>query len=199
MRDRFVNASGDPQARIAALGAGTFPHVNGPLAEHLQRTGQLLRAWGNRDALCLAGLYHAVYGTAGIRGALVGIDERRTIAAWIGNEAERIAYVYGACDRDRFHPRIGTAAQERFVDRFTQTEYAIAEPLLRDFCELTVANELELARQNAAFLRKHADLRELFDRMQHLVSTACAAALRQQHWGQSNKSTYCSDPKVLIQ
>jgi hypothetical protein len=35
--------------------------------------------------------------------------------------------------------------------------------------------------------------------MQHLVSTACAAALRQQHWGQSNKSTYCSDRKVLIQ
>ena len=194
MRHRLSSTTGDPRARLVALGATTFGHVNGTLAEHLQRTELLLRQWGNRDALCLAGLYHAVYGTAGIRGALAGTDERRAIAALIGDEAEHIAYLYGACDRDRFHPRIGTSAETRFVDRFARAEYPIAEALLRDFCELTIANELELGRQNAAFLRKHGEFRELFDRMQHLVSAACAAAFRQ--WGQSNKSTCCSDPKV---
>lgn len=172
----YPSAIAGPLTRLAALGAGSFAHVNGPLDQHLHRTAQLLRDWGSRDALCVAGLYHAVYGTAGIRGALVGIEERSTIADSIGDDAERIAYLYGACDRDRFHPRIGTDAQFRFVDRFAQTEYPIAEPLLRDFCELTVANELELATQSAAFLRKHGELRALFQRMQGLVSDACKAA-----------------------
>ena len=168
--------AGDPHARLAAFGAGTFAHVNGPLDEHLQRTAQLLRDWGSRDALCLAGLYHAVYGTAGIRGALVGQDQRCTIADLIGDEAEHVAYTYGACDRERYHPRIGTADQSRFVDRFMHAEYPIADSLLRDFCELTIANELELATQNAAYLRKHREFRALFDRMQGLVSGACGAA-----------------------
>ena len=176
--NRVVGTPHDPQARLAALGATAFAHVNGTLAEHLHGTAQLLRDWGNRDALCLAGLYHAVYGTAGIRGALVGVDDRRTIAAWIGDDAEHIAYLYGACDREQFHPRIGTPDQTRFVDRFARTEYAITHALLRDFCELTVANETELARRNPAYRRKHGDLRRLFERMDGLLSSAGSEAFR---------------------
>jgi hypothetical protein len=47
-------------ARLLALGADGFAHHVGPLAEHLQRTERILRAWGSRVALCLAGLYHSV-------------------------------------------------------------------------------------------------------------------------------------------
>jgi hypothetical protein len=158
---------------LEALGADRFPHVSGSLAQHLRETEALLRRWGDRDALCRAGLYHAVYGTAGIRGSLVGLESRREIRELIGVEAESIAYLYGACDRSTFHPRIGTPAQLLFADRYTASQYPIGEAQLRDFCELTLANELELASSSAVFLaRNRAGLRELFERMRGLVSDA---------------------------
>ena len=165
--------------RLLALGADGFPHVAGSLASHLRRTEALLRRFGSRDALCLAGLYHAVYGTDGIRGCLADLRERDSIASIIGREAERIVYAYCACARALFHPRIGTPAQQRFADRFTGTEYPISEQALRDFCELTLANELELATSSAAFRAAYgAELAGFFERMRDLVSRAAFAAYR---------------------
>ena len=115
--------------RLAAMGAGDFAHVAGTLAPHLANTASLLQQWGNRDALCVAGLYHAVYGTAGIRGELATLARRSAIAEVIGVEAEAIVFVYAACDRDAFHPRIGTPRETRLVDRFTATDYTI--PVVR--------------------------------------------------------------------
>ena len=165
-------------AQLHALGAGRFIHVTGSLERHLHGTQQLLRGWGGRDALCRAGLYHAVYGTDGIIGRLVGLEARRTIAEVIGEEAERLVYLYGACDRERFHPRIGTPLQLGFVDRFAASEYAIAQAHLRDFCELTVANELDLALGSPRFRLRHGvELSRLFARMGPLLSDAARTAV----------------------
>ena len=169
----------DPHAHLFALGADTFSHVSGSLARHLLETERLLRSWKSRDTLCLAGLYHAVYGTDGIRGSLAGLDRRGAIAAIVGAEAEALAYLYGACARATFHPRIGTPEQLRFADRFTSSEYAIGEQVLRDFCELTVANELELALASDAFRVEYAaELAAFFCRMEGLVSAECERAWR---------------------
>jgi hypothetical protein len=168
-----------PLRVLEALGAGAFVHVNGSLAAHLHGTHALLKRWGNRDALCRAGLYHAVYGTAGIRGSLASVAMRDAIANVIGNEAERLAYLYGACARDAFHPRIGTPDQLDFPDRFTEAQHPISAPDLRDFCEITLANELELSLGSEAFLVKHrAELIGLFERMRGLVSEAAFETCR---------------------
>jgi len=162
---------------LQTLGAAEFPHVNGSLARHLRGTEALLRRWGNREAVCLAGLYHAVYGTDGIHGGLARLGMRKTIAKMIGAEAEALAYLYGACDRDAFHPRIGTPRQSLFADRFTKSEYRITESQLRELCEITVANELELTRANPRFLARHrTELVSLVERMRRLASIAALAA-----------------------
>jgi hypothetical protein len=159
--------------RLNELGAGAFPHVHGSLALHLRGTEMLLRQWGNREALALAGLYHAVYGTDAITGRLADPTMRETVAAVIGVEAEGLAYLYGACARDAFHPRIGTATQCLFVDRFTGSEYAIPEAQLRDFCEITLANIVELALGSEKFRTRYgAELVIFCERMHGLVSDA---------------------------
>ena len=164
---------------LRALGAAAVPHVAGTLLPHLERTRDWLRRFGAREALCRAGLWHAVYGTAGIDGVLVSHAARREIAARIGDEAERIVYRYAACDRDRFHPRIGTGDELRFADRFTGRDGRITRAALRDFCELTLANELDLVVSNETFRGKHRhDLAALLARMRPHASYAAAAALR---------------------
>jgi len=166
-------------ARLQALGAGEFEHVNGSLAAHLRGTERMLREWGAGEPLCIAGLYHAVYGTDGYNPALISIAGRKGIAALIGAEAEALAYLYGACNRTVFYPRIGTATQFAFADRFSNGEYNIQPEQLSQLCELIVANELELASNNAPFRAKHgAALSRLFERMSGLVSGSCIQAYR---------------------
>lgn len=165
---------------LHALGAHDVPHVVDNLGAHLQRTEAWLRRFGAREALCRAGRHHAIYGTAGIAGKLLALSTRQTVAAAIGDEAEAIVYRYAACDRDRFHPRIGTSDETRFADRFDARDQAITTAELRDFCELTLANELDLAASSPAFRAKHrADLVALTERMRPHVSDAAYAAMRE--------------------
>ena len=166
-------------ARLQALGAGEFEHLNGSLAAHLRGTERMLREWGGSEPLCTAGLYHAVYGTDGYDPALAPLAERGVIAKLIGAEAEALAYLYGACNRTVFYPRVGTAAQLVFADRFSNGEYDLRAGQLSQLCELIVANELELASNNAGFRTKHAAaMSRLFDRMSGLISPGCAQAYR---------------------
>jgi hypothetical protein len=164
---------------LHALGADDFAHVCDSLGAHLLRTETWLRRFGGREALCSAARHHAIYGTAGITGRLLPLSARQTVADAIGNEAEAIVYRYAACDRDRFHPRIGTPDEKLFADRFEARDYAITTRELRDFCELTLANELELAVSSSAFREKHRnDLASLARRMRSHVSDAAYAAIR---------------------
>jgi len=157
--------------RLQELGAGEFGHINGSLIEHLNGTAELLKAWGNRNALCTAGLYHAVYGTDGYEASLIDHTMRQQVADLIGAEAEEITYLYGACDRDAFYPRIGTASQLNYSDRFTRKSFEISHPALKDLCELILANELEIASHSESFRQEYGELlRTLFDRMRGLVS-----------------------------
>jgi len=166
----------NPDLRV--LGADAIAHVAGSLAAHLERTEGWLRRFGAREALCRAGRYHAIYGTAGIHAALVPLANRRAVAAAIGNEAEAIVYRYAACDRDRFHPRIGGAHECRFADRFARCDCAVTPAELRDFCELTLVNELDLVATSPQFRRKHRDdLYDLAQRMQRHVSDAAYRTL----------------------
>jgi uncharacterized protein DUF6817 len=166
-------------APLHALGVGRFAHIDASLVDHLRGTEQLLRSWGASETTCAAGLYHAVYGTDGYAPALATTAERRRIADLIGFDAEALAYLYGACDREKFHPRIGTSAQHLFVDRFCDSEYAIGHDALVRFCELTLANEVEIAGRSVRYRVKHrTELLCLCEQMSALVGRACRDACR---------------------
>lgn len=152
--------------QLAELGARDFAHVNGTLIEHLEGTSQLLEKWGASAELQDAGLYHAAYGTAGFEETLVSTDQRDQIAAIIGDAAEEIVYQYCACDRKDFFSKIGASSNPEFRNRFTGESYYLAEGMLKDFCELTAANEIEIARSNEYFLKQYGpDLNQLFTKM----------------------------------
>lgn len=131
--------------RLQQLGADELGHINGSLLAYLEGTRHLLRTWGSRPALCEAGLYHAVYGTAGYGEKLLTLADRARVAGWIGVEAEEIVYVFSACDRDHFYAQIMRVDEPEYRDRFTGQRFHLPHPLLTDLCELTMANELQIA------------------------------------------------------
>lgn len=74
-------------------------HFGRPLADHLIGTHDLLAQWGNPVDVCLAGLFHSVYGTKTFRTSTIGIDSRNGLRALIGKSAEELVFVFGMSDR----------------------------------------------------------------------------------------------------
>ena len=152
--------------KLSELGAGDFEHLDGNLIDHLMGTMALLKSWSASSALQNAGLYHASYGTAGFDERLVSTEQRGKIANIIGEDAEGIVYTYCACDRDYYWPQIGINDVPEFRDRFTGETYPLSVNQLKLFCELTVANELEIAVDNPNFVKKYgAELYSVFSNM----------------------------------
>jgi hypothetical protein len=164
---------------LKGLGAGDFQHLNGSLEMHLKGTAELLQQWHSRDVLVDAGLFHAAYGTAGFDENMVSLSQRHEIASVIGEEAESLVYLYCSCDRDNVFAQFGHKKFILFRDRFTDTQFELTDEKSADFCELTVANELELVLADASFKAKYgAELLELFLRMDNYLSDAAQSAYR---------------------
>jgi len=122
-----------------------MPHLNGTLLDHLLATEELLCSWGSSPELCLAGLCHATYGTDGFAPFLVSWDDRPLLAEVVGVDVEAIVYLYAACDRGVVYPQLAGAGPVQFRDRFRRQTFEASGAELRDFADLTLANELDIA------------------------------------------------------
>jgi hypothetical protein len=132
------------RAFLIARGAREIAHPGGTLYEHLERTAATLRAWEAPADLVLAGLCHASYGTDGFATALIEASQREVLRAIAGDEAEALVYLYASCDR---HFGVENLARnpQLFRNRFTGSVYEAPLHMLRDFIQLTFANELDVA------------------------------------------------------
>ncbi len=180
---------------LEALGAGEFAHLNGSLITHLTGTYDLLTAWGAAEYVCDAGLFHAAYGTAGFEDNMVSLDKRGEIAQVIGVEAEALVYLYCSCDRDYVFERTIGKKPMAFKDRFTGECFVLDEVQAHAFCELTVANELELVVNSEAFAKHYgAELYILFKNIEHYLCDAAISAYRASLAGYSKLSLSSSEP-----
>lgn len=76
-------------------------HSAGDLLTHFRGTHDLLQEWGNPETVCHAGLLHGVYGTWHVSHVTVPLDQRGTIRALIGEEAERLVYIFAVTERPK--------------------------------------------------------------------------------------------------
>jgi hypothetical protein len=165
-------------ALLTERGAGVLPHPGGTLLEHLQRVHTTLRSWDAADPVALAGLTHAAYGTDGFPEPLLTLDERATLRAAVGADAEHVVYTYCACDRATVYPRL-SQVEPVFHDRFTGQDHEIDNPTLRAVAAITAANEIDVATHNPDVMTRYREaLWELFWRMRrHLDEPAWQACV----------------------
>ena len=181
----------DKFGMLQELGAGDFQHLNGSLEAHLKGTEKVLMDWGSSELLQIAGLFHAAYGTAGFDEHMVSLSQRQEIARIIGSDEEALVYLYCSCDRDYVFPQFGKVLEIQFKDRFTDSIFKLEGRRLKAFCELTVANELELVYSNQEFKHTYGtELFELFNRMDSLLSLEARKAY------QSALSSFASHPTL---
>lgn len=171
MEDVGGNGMDKKIRKLIELGSGEFEHVDGLLIAHLEATRCLLKEWNAPMVLQDAGLYHAAYGTSAFQENLFGLSQRQDVTEVIGRGVEQIVYHYCVCDRPRFFEQFGRVEQPVFYNRITNSKSEISTDLLKNLCELSAANETEIAICNPDFVAKHgADLLDLFDRMQWFLS-----------------------------
>lgn len=165
---------------LKALGAGDFQHLNGSLEQHLTGTQAILKKWNSSTLLQTAGLFHAAYGTAAFTDNMVAVDQRQEIANVIGVDEEALVYLYCSCDRDFVFPQFNQHKPIVFKDRFNNDEFELSKTNTELFCELTVANELELVYESNDFKMKHGKaLLTLFTSMDRYLSTEAKNAYKQ--------------------
>ncbi|MBA9005749.1 DUF6817 domain-containing protein [Thermomonospora cellulosilytica] len=124
---------------------------------------------------------HAFYGTDGFATALGDPGRRGDLIEVIGPEAERLVYLYAACDRSRSYPHL-TSPDGPFIDRFTGTAHRLRPADRRDFAELTVANELDVLAASPALRAAHGRaLAALFTAWRPLLSPSAARAAADLH------------------
>lgn len=91
----------DPKYKdyLVRMGAGETPHSGRTLYDHLAGVYGLLKRWNNPEPVCLAGLFHSVYGTSAFKKQTIAFSARDEVRALIGDEAESLAYLFCVCER----------------------------------------------------------------------------------------------------
>ncbi|MEV4151990.1 alpha/beta hydrolase family protein [Nocardia salmonicida] len=171
----------DPVVRGAfefqrTLGTEHIEHPGGTLHAHLHRVHALTVEWNAAPRAQLAAICHASYGTDGFAHALLPVEDRGRLRAVIGADAEALVYLYGACDRERTYRDLGQRPLT-VIDRFTGESRAIDGTDLRDFAELTIVNELDVARHASLSASTREGIRDLVRALASYAPTAADRAL----------------------
>ena len=132
-------------ALLEEIGAEDTDHPRGTLADHLRGTYDVLTGWGCERDVCLAGLYHSVYGTDVFRTVTLAPDARDKVAAAIGPDAERLAYLYCALVRESLYDNLRTGGPRPYAvrSRFDGSELAVSRDDYAGLVTIDFANRLE--------------------------------------------------------
>jgi len=164
-------------ALLESLDAHVTSHSRRTLMAHLQGTHDLLEAWGNPPAICLAGLFHSIYGTYAFDKRSADMSMRDTIRDHIGTRAEALVYAFCVTDRRCFYEHLG---ESRFVlrDIVHDCDLSLEGKSLSALIEIEVANVVDQVpyRSQKKAVRAAETYAPAFARSRDYISAAAADA-----------------------
>lgn len=158
---------------LDAVPVDGIEHYGRRLQEHLIGTHDLLAAWGNPDHVCLAGLFHSVYGTKTFRSSALTTDSRNDVRTLIGERAESLVHAFGMSDRKRLLLE-NRSTPFLWIDHRTGERNEISGVVLNELVEMEVANFVE----QLSFRKDKADsvVRDMLNRFESSTERMSAAA-----------------------
>lgn len=163
---------------LRAWGADETDHSGRTLLDHLVGTADLLHAWGNPEPLCHVGLFHSVYGTRSFQIQTVPLERRAEVAALVGPEVERLAFLFCVLDR-RGLREAPDGADVILRDHATGAPRPVTAAELHQLLEVEVANVLDqLGPRSEATASRERYMEDFDAAVRARVSPGAAAALQ---------------------
>lgn len=136
----------DPQylAVLDELKVDQVEHRHGSAREHLVRVHNFLLEWGNPPAVCLAGLFHNIYGTEMFKPQVAELSRRAEFAQRIGSEAEELAFMFCVSRRIGFFDDHPDPARPVLWDEVNKRRIVTTGARLAALIEIEIANSMEL-------------------------------------------------------
>jgi hypothetical protein len=126
--------------------ADKIKHSGRSLYDHLCGTFDLLEDWANSEPICDAGLFHSIYGTKHFRHQSWPLEDRATIRALIGSEAELLAFMFCTMDRKEFLTLDQPVAPSlREIEAANLIEQGGRPKRLKQLCEAGISNSAKRA------------------------------------------------------
>jgi len=165
-------------ALLEQLGARRTSHSRRTLLDHLQGTHDLLVEWGNEPDICVAGLFHSIYGTYAFDKRSADMSMRDEIQDVIGTNAERLVYLFCVTDRRSFYARLG-ALRFTLRDIVHDCDLDLDRSTLAALIEIEVANILEqIPRRSRKKARRAAEwYADVFTRSGGTISASAGKAV----------------------
>lgn len=128
------------QNLMAITKAYTVPHGNRTLSDHLLRCYDLAVHAGMSETVCYAVGAHSIYGTDSFKTVIT--TDRKLVASYIGEEAERLVYLFSIAKRTP-----GWETKGVFTNRLTDSVMDVGTKV---FTQLAQIEQINLLEQNYA-------------------------------------------------
>lgn len=175
---------------LRALSTDESPHSGRTLLDHLQGTQRRLEQWGNPEDICVAGLFHSIYGTEFYKTRSADLSQRDEIRKEIGRRAEELAYLFSACDRRHAFSNVERAGDFTIRDLFQDgRETPISAATLRALLEIEAANWLDQAPPGSDMpAERRAFWWNLWQKAEPFLSEGACRSLREYYEDQAPAS-----------
>jgi len=162
---------------LKELDAHVTPHSRRTLFDHLQGTYRLLGQWDNDPVICVAGLFHSIYGTYIFEKQSADLRMRERISDVIGVESERLVHLFCVTDRRTFY-EFPFDAQYRLRDTTNNQLIELDRDSLSALIEIEVANIVEAVprRSKKKALEAAERYRGAFARSKDFISESATTA-----------------------
>ena len=155
-------------ALLQRSGAMVTPHTGRTLHAHLHGTYQQLRAWGNSQSVCLAGLFHSIYGTNAFTHQSLARTQRAELRHAIGIEAEELAWLFCSIDRPQ------------------------AILLGLQTCKPDGSSYMTARHTAGSIMQPNSAFNVPYEHLQALAEIECANLIEQGRWSSALRELYCN-------
>ena len=134
---------------LGSLGANQVEHSGRTLLHHLLGTYEILHRWGCSQAVCIAGLFHSVYGTEGFSTSLLSESDRPLLQQLLPSDSEELAFLFGATSRGSLYDALRSDGAPRLRLAHSNDWVDVERERLIDLLVMDAANFCEQAARAA--------------------------------------------------
>jgi hypothetical protein len=148
---------------LLVQGANATAHSGATLWDHLAGVHRILHACGSNDDLCMAGLFHSIYGTQSFKQTIIDKNRRHEVKALIGEYAESLVWAFCTLPRPKL---LETSLKQQTFDWLEKLGIAAdTKQFGQDLIRLECANLLEQKKLHEfPYLARQAQSMRMLDR-----------------------------------